>query len=212
MRRLIKKIIFWGILFELICGRNVLAAELMTNAKSTFNSYYLTSIPVNVRCSFETDGGTLNVFPEGGSNTGVYTAGWSGGGTVAGYCELNGPTPIIYLNSKTVDRAKNFYPGTARKIICHEMGHYINAKVNERKYGVKSYTMSPEFVNAYTKERLNYVYAKKMSVGLFSSFERTGDIEEYYANIVAGICTEPVATAEAFPESYAIVYGEMNSL
>ena len=171
------------------------------NAVFTYATYYDANIPIGIRTAFESDNGMFYITP--GFND-TSNGSWAKGGIVTGKTVISGSSPIIYISASTIDNAQAWKPGTARKVLCHEMGHYVHAKANQIKAGAYSFNSTVSFQQAYQSEIVNLQKAE-ISDTLKTSFSKAASLKEYYANIFAGLVTEPQGTMAAFPISSTMV-------
>lgn len=178
---------------------NKISGEVSDSSLLTYSLLYSQAIPVNLQQRFVEDGGKIIITP-GSSDL-------KAGGVIVGKCQISS-APTIYVNSTVVDNAKYYKEGTAKKVIVHEFGHYIHAKANFIKYGKYSYNLTKSFANAYAAEKS--IIATEMSETLKDSFKNTNSLKEYYANIFAGIYTEPSVMVEYYPLSTKIVLDDIN--
>lgn len=180
-----------------------ISGEVSDSSLLTYSLLYSQAIPVNLQQQFVEDGGKIIITPV----IAVNASDWNAGGVIVGQCQISG-TPTIYVNSTVVDNAESYKEGTAKKVIVHEFGHYVHAKANFIKYGKYSYNLTKSFANAYAAEK--GVVAIGMSETLKDSFKNTNSLKEYYANIFAGIYTEPSVMVEYYPLSTKIVLDDIN--
>ena len=186
-------------------------ATVSDAALMTFGTTYDTYIPAGIKMAFESENGRICVIPHNVVDSRVNLSGWAGGSlsNVTGYLDPNGGAPVIYCNSKVVDNASRYREKVAEKVVIHEVGHFVNLEVNKIRYGSYSYTHTDAMKAAFQAEINNYQNVPNMLSSLYDSFRRNTDMNEYYANIFAGLILDPVNTQAAFPMSCQAVSADV---
>lgn len=186
-------------------------ATVTDNSLASFGADYDYYIPAAVKSAFLSEGGMVYVIPHNLVDSRINLSGWAGGtlSNVTGYLDPNGGYPKIYLNSKVVDNANRYNPGTSDKVVIHEFGHFVCLEANKIRNGSYSYTFSENMKYAFTTECNNYRTVPGMSAVLVSSFDRNTSISEFYANVFAAMILEPANAQAAFPNSCAAINADI---
>lgn len=176
-----------------------------------FGSAYDRYIPAALKAAFESEGGLVYVLPHNVVDARVDLSGWAGGSlnNVTGYMDPNGGFPKVFLNSKVVDRAGNYHPGTYEKVIVHEFGHYACLEANKIRTGRYSYTFSPQMQAAFQTEYTGYTKTPGMSAVFAETFRRNTSLSEFYANVFAAMILDPANAQIAFPNACAAIAEDM---
>lgn len=189
-------------------------ATVTDNAVNSFGLTYDQYIPAAVRVAFESEGGKVIVIPHNMVDSRVDLSGWSGGSlnNVTGYLDVNSGAPALYVNSKTVDLANRYNPETYKKVMIHEMGHYVCLEANKIRNGYYSYTFSQAMQAAFQTEYNGYKNTPGMLAVLTSSFQRNSSISEYYANVFAAMFLDPANAQAAFPNTCAAIMADLSTI
>jgi len=186
------------------------SSSVKDSTVTTYSTYYLSFIPVELQDIYMADGGNIRVYYEYDPLPEIDTSGWTNTGNIIGYFEW-GSGPLIMLSTKPVERASACACDQAQITICHEFGHYITIKSNMLRGISSDYRISASFEEAFNAERYNYTLSScNLPTGYKKNISRAAASVEFYATIFAGLMLYPADTIATFPTCSALVMDDMN--